>query len=103
MSNQQVQKVKVKRLAHVGVWTADVTSQARFYHQVLGLEVRTTSENSADDVEFEETNMFLALDEESHCLGFFDDNRPVGNSRRPAQRTPLHHLSFEIDTDAELD
>ena len=50
MSNQQVQKVKVKRLAHVGVWTADVTSQARFYHQVLGLEVRSTSENGADDV-----------------------------------------------------
>lgn len=76
MSNQQVQKVKVKRLSHVGIWTTDVSAQARFYHQVLGLEVRSTSENSVDDVEFEETNMFLTLDGESHCLGLFDDNRP---------------------------
>ena len=102
MSNQQVQKVKVKRLSHVGIWTTDVSAQARFYHQVLGLEVRSTSENSVDDVEFEETNMFLTLDGESHCLGLFDDNRPAVNARRPVQRTPLHHLSFEVDTDAEL-
>lgn len=102
MSNQQVQKVKVKRLSHVGIWTTDVSAQARFYHQVLGLEVRSTSENNVDDVEFEETNMFLTLDGESHCLGLFEDNRPAVNARRPVQRTPLHHLSFEVDTDAEL-
>jgi catechol 2,3-dioxygenase-like lactoylglutathione lyase family enzyme len=102
MSNQQVQKVKVKRLAHVGIWTTDVSAQARFYHQVLGLEVRSTSENNGDDVEFEETNVFMTLDGESHCLGLFDDNRPAVNTRRPVQRSPLHHLSFEVDSDAEL-
>lgn len=104
MSNQQVQKVKVKRLAHVGIWTADVSAQARFYHQVLGLDVRSTSESATDeDNESNEANIFLGLGEESHCVGFFNDNRSRAvNGRRPVQRTPLHHLSFEVDSDAEL-
>ncbi|GCE18153.1 VOC family protein [Dictyobacter kobayashii] len=104
MSNQQVQKVKVKRLAHVGIWTTDVSAQARFYHQVLGLDVRSTSESATDDdIELNETNIFLGLGEEPHSLGLFNDNRPTAtNGRRPVQRTPLHHLSFEVDSDAEL-
>lgn len=104
MSNQQVQKVKVKRLAHVGLWTADVSSQARFYHQILGLDVRATHDAALDqDVELDDANMFLALGGEYHCLGLFNDTRPdPTNGRRPVQRTPLHHLAFEVDTDAEL-
>ncbi|WP_201364543.1 VOC family protein, partial [Dictyobacter formicarum] len=104
MSNQQIQKVKVKRLAHVGVWTTDVSAQARFYHQVLGLDVRSTSESVTDeDSESNEANIFLGLGEESHSVGFFNDNRSAPtNGRRPVQRTPLHHLSFEVDSDAEL-
>lgn len=102
MSNQQVQKVKVNRLAHVGLWTPDVSSQARFYRQILGLDVRTTSDPD-QDVELDDANMFLALGEEFHCLGLFNDTRPdPTNGRRPVQRTPLHHLAFEVDTDAEL-
>ncbi len=42
MSEQQIQKVKVKRLAHVGLWATDVATQARFYRQVLGLDLRAT-------------------------------------------------------------
>jgi len=104
VSNQQIQKVKVKRLAHVGLWTADVSSQTRFYHQVLGLDVRVTPDMVPNqDVELDDANMFLALGEEFHCLGLFNDTRPdPTNGRRPVQRTPLHHLSFEVDTDAEL-
>jgi len=104
VSNQQVQKVKVKRLAHVGLWTPDVLSQARFYRQILGFDVRVTSDGSSDqDVELDDANMFLALGEEFHCLGLFNDTRTdPTNGRRPVQRTPLHHLAFEVDTDAEL-
>ncbi|GER87327.1 hypothetical protein KDW_14890 [Dictyobacter vulcani] len=104
MSNQQIQKVKVKRLAHVGIWTTDVPAEARFYHQVLGLDVRSTVESTTDDdVELEDANVFLGLGEEFHSLGFFNDNRPTAtNGRRPVQKTPLHHLSFEVDSDAEL-
>lgn len=104
MSNQQIQKVKVKRLAHVGLWTTDILAQARFYRQVLGLDLRTISENFAQrDFELEDTSVFLSLADEYHCLGLFNDTRSTtSNGRKPIQRTPLHHLSFELDTDAEL-
>jgi catechol-2,3-dioxygenase len=104
VSNQQIQKVKVKRLAHLGLWASDVPAQARFYQQVLGLDLRTTSENSSEsDVALEDTNMFLALSNNTYCLGLFDDTRPPAtNGRRPVTRTPLHHFAFTVDTDAEL-
>jgi len=104
MSEQQIQKVKVKRLSHVGLWSTDVAAQARFYRQVLGLDLRNTVDNSIDqDVELENANVFLSLGEEHHCLGLFSDTRPgTGNGRSPFQRTRLHHLSFEVDTDAEF-
>ncbi len=102
MSNQQIQKVKVKKLAHVGLWATDVPAQARFYRHVLGLDLRLPSD-AEQDIELEEANVFLALGEEHHSLGLFNDTRPTtGNGRRPTVRTPLHHLSFELDTDAEL-
>src|SRR5690348_13525146 len=102
VSNQQIQKVKVKRLAHIGLWATDVLLQARFYHQVLGLDLRTTSD-APSDLDLEEANLFFALDDEPYCLGLFYDNRPVvNNGRRPVVRTPLHHLAFTVDTDAEL-
>ena len=43
MSHEQIQKVKVKHLARVGLWSTDVVTQARFYCQVLGLDLRATS------------------------------------------------------------
>jgi len=102
VSNQQVQKVKVKRLAHVGLWASDVMAQARFYHQVLGFDLRSVAEET-DDADEGEAPMFLALGEEQYCLGLFNDTRPQpGNSRKPVRRTLLHHLTFEVDTEAEL-
>ena len=102
MSNQQIQKVKVKKLVHVGLWVTDVPSQARFYRQVLGLDLRLPTDTS-QNIDLEEANVFLALGEEHHSLGLFNDTRSVAtNGRRPASRTQLHHLSFEVDTDAEL-
>ncbi len=104
MSEQQIQKVKVKRLAHVGLWTTDVVAQARFYRQVLGFDLRNTSNNSSNqDINLENANIFLSLGDEHHSVGLFSDTRPnAGNGRNPFQRTHLHHLSFEVDTDAEL-
>lgn len=100
MSEQELQKVRVKRLAHVGLWAADVVAQARFYRQVLGLDLRATT---GDELNMEDASIFLALDDEYHCLGLFSDTRPIAtNGRKPAPRTPLHHLSFEVDTNAEL-
>ena len=46
MSEQQIQKVRVKRLAHVGLWATDVATQTRFYRQVLGFNLRATEINS---------------------------------------------------------
>src|SRR5579863_4876921 len=109
MSEQQIQKVKVKRLAHVGLWATDIAAQAKFYRQVLGFGVRAVSSSSSDEVEIlapltreqEETNIFLTLGEEYHCLGLFSDVRPHGsNGRVPHQHSRLHHLAFEVDTDA---
>ncbi|TMC15342.1 MAG: hypothetical protein E6J34_22345 [Chloroflexi bacterium] len=102
MSNQQIQKVKVKRLAHVGLWSTDVPTQARFYHQIVGLDLRTTA--TSQDSDLEGTNVFLTLGDEYHCLGlFFDTRATVASGRKPAvQRTSLHHLSFTVSTDAEL-
>lgn len=104
MSEQQIQKVKVNRLAHVGVWSGDVATQARFYRQIMGFDVRTISDNSAGrDMVLEEANVFLALGDEHHSLALFNDIRPTAsNGRKPAQRTQLHHLAFEVHTDAEL-
>src|SRR5439155_18021819 len=104
MSEQQIQKVKVKRLAHVGLWATDVIAQVRFYRQVLGFDLRATEQNSPDqDVELEDANAFLSLGDEHHCLGLFSDTRVApGNGRTPFSRTRLHHLSLEVDTEAEL-
>lgn len=103
VSNQQIQKVKVKRLAHVGLWSADVPAQARFYRQTLGLDPYIPSENASDEVELEDANLFFSLGGEHHVLGLFNDLRSAANNgRRPVQQTQLHHLSFEVDSDAEL-
>jgi catechol-2,3-dioxygenase len=104
MSDQQIQKVKVKRLAHVGLWTSDSIAQARFYRQVLGLDLRGTSESASDaNIDMEDTNLFFGLGEEHHCIGLYNDTRPATtNGRKPIQRTSLHHLTFEVDTAAEL-
>ncbi|MBE3558255.1 MAG: VOC family protein [Ktedonobacteraceae bacterium] len=100
MSNQQIQKVRVKRLAHVGLWTADVLSQARFYHQVLGFDLCGAIDQ---DLELDDANAFLSAGNARYCLGLFSDTRPQpANGRRATPRTPLHHLAFEVDTDAEL-
>jgi catechol 2,3-dioxygenase-like lactoylglutathione lyase family enzyme len=104
MSNQQIQKVKVKRLAHVGLWASDILTQVRFYRQVLGFDLHSVAEEHADaEQDLEDTNIFLSLGAEHHSLGLFTDTRPVAtNGRKPAPRPQLHHLSFEVDTDAEL-
>jgi|SRR5579863_4021217 len=104
MSEQQIQKVKVKRLAHVGLWATDVAAQARFYRQVLGFDLRNTISGTADqEMEMEDASAFLALGDEHHCLGLFNDTRSIlSNGRTPFQRSRLHHISFELDTDAEL-
>lgn len=106
MSEQQVQKVRVKRLAHIGLWAVDVAAQTRFYRQVLGFHLRSTQVVSSEDAEVEEANAFLSLGDEHHCLGLFYDTRDtrlaVSNGHMPAQPTRLHHISFEVDTDAEL-
>ncbi|TMD29079.1 MAG: hypothetical protein E6J04_14915, partial [Chloroflexi bacterium] len=91
MSEQQIQKVKVKRLAHIGLWTTDALAQARFYRQVLGFDLRSTSDNSPDqDVDLDNANVFLSLGNEHHSLGLFSDTRPnSGNGRNAFQRTHL--------------
>src|SRR6266702_2873086 len=104
MSEQQIQKDKVKRLAHVGLWSSDVAAQARFYRQALGFDLRNTVDISSEqDVELEDANVFLSLGDEYHCLGLFSDTRAgTSNGRSPLQRSRLHHLAFELDTDADL-
>ena len=104
MSNQQIQKVKVKKLVHVGLWATDVPTQARFYRQALGFDLRLPAGSSVNqDIDLEDANVFLALGEEHHALGLFNDTRvATGNGRKPAIRTQLHHLAVEVDTDAEL-
>src|SRR5260370_7709086 len=104
MSEQQIQKVRVKRLAHVGFWAADVGAQTRFYRQVLGFNLRATEIISADqDIEFEDANTFLSLGDEHHCLGLFNDTRTaMSNGSNPLPRNRIHHFAYEVDTDAEL-
>jgi catechol 2,3-dioxygenase-like lactoylglutathione lyase family enzyme len=103
MSEQQIQKVRVKRLAHVGLWATDVAAQTRFYRQALGFHLRSTEVASSDEIELEEANTFLSLGDEHHCLGVFHDTRLVAsNGHLPVQQTHLHHISFEVDADAEL-
>ncbi|MBO0782920.1 MAG: VOC family protein [Ktedonobacteraceae bacterium] len=100
MSNQQIQKVKVKRLAHVGLWATDVIAQARFYRQALGLQLRNAGELN---LETEDSSLFFEAGDARYCLGLFSDTRPQpGNGRQPSSRTQLHHISFEVGTDAEL-
>jgi catechol-2,3-dioxygenase len=103
MSEQQIQKVKVKRLAHVGLWSTDVFTQGRFYRQILGLLVRKTVRATEQHVDLEDASIFLALGDEHHCLGLFSDTRPSSsNGRVSYARSRLHHIAFEVDTDAEL-
>jgi len=101
MSEQQLQKVKVNKLAHVGIWVHDIAVQARFYRQVMGLDLSISSE-TAQDTSLDAA-VFFSLGDEHHCLALFNDVRlAVTNGRKPAHYSQLHHLSFEVDTDAEL-
>lgn len=104
MSNQQVEKVKVKRLACVGLWSTDISAQARFYHQTLGFDLHIGAEaSSTSTLDLEDANLFLSLGGGYSSLGLFSDTRSqVTNGSRQAAHTQLHHLSFEVDTDAEL-
>src|SRR5947209_11791714 len=104
MGDQQKPKVKVKRLAHIGLWATDVAAQARFYRQVMGFDLRKAVDTAlAQDIEVERANIFLSLGDEHHSLGLFSDTRAnASNGRSPIQRSRLHHVSFEVDTDAEL-
>jgi catechol-2,3-dioxygenase len=103
MSEQQIQRVRVKRLAHVSLWAADVVAQTRFYRQILGFHFRATELPPSNTIELEDANIFLSLGDEHHCLGLFHDTRvPANNGRMPVQQTRLHHIAFEVDTDAEL-
>lgn len=107
MSEQQIQKVRVTRLAHVGLWASDVAAQTRFYRQMLGFNLRATEIHQAGDgVEFEDANTFLSLGDEHHCLGLFNDTRGASSGGSNGHVTPqnsrLHHIAFEVDTDAEL-
>lgn len=103
MTEQQIQKVRVKRLAHVGLWATDVAAQTRFYRQILGLHLRKTETITLDDEEeSEETNTFLALGDEFHSVGLFFDDRNSSDTTSSKQASHLHHISFEVDTDAEF-
>jgi catechol-2,3-dioxygenase len=107
MSEQQIQKVRIKRLAHVGLWASDVAAQTRFYRQILGFNLRATEyPSSNEDIEFEDANTFLSLGDEHHCLALFNDTRGGASNGRSASGSSglsrLHHISFEVDTDAEL-
>src|SRR5258706_2670803 len=93
MSDQQIQKVKVKRLAHVGLWATDGAAQARFYRQVMGFDLRKAVDTpSAQDIEVERANIFLSLGDEHHSLGLFNDTA-TGPSN---VRTPIHLLRFTM-------
>jgi catechol 2,3-dioxygenase-like lactoylglutathione lyase family enzyme len=95
-------------LAHVGLWASDVAAQTRFYRQMLGFNLRATEiRPAAEEVEFEDANTFLSLGDEHHCLGLFNDTRSSEgsggiNGRAPSLSSRLHHIAFEVDTDAEL-
>ncbi len=104
MTEQQIQKVKVERLAHIGLWTTDVAAQARFYRQVMGFDLLAAEPGtSGQELEFENANVFLSLGDEGPCLGLFNDTRPgTSNMRVPTPRTRLHHMAFEVGTNAEL-
>ncbi len=105
MSEQQIQKVRVTRLAHVGLWVSDVSAQTRFYRQTLGFNLRATEITStSEDVEFEDANTYLSVGDEHHCLGLFTDTRGTASNGRTsaAAHSRLHHIAFEVDTDAEL-
>jgi catechol-2,3-dioxygenase len=101
VSDQQIQKVKVKRLAHVGLWATDVVAQANFYRQVMGFDVHTVV--AKQNVSLDEANVFLSLGDAQHSLAIFSDTQAnPSNGHKPSSRSQLHHLSFEVDTDAEL-
>lgn len=104
MSEQQIQKVKVKRLAHIGLWSADVAVQARFYRHVLGFDLLSAEPSTHQGGQSDDLNVFLTLGEEHQCLSLFHDNRDAHPAPRRSSgpRSRLHHLSFELNSDAEL-
>ena len=104
MTEQQIQKVKVERLAHIGLWTTDVTAQTRFYRQVMGFDLLAAEPGtSGQELEFANANVFLSLGDDGPCLVLFNDTRPgTNNMRVPTPRTRLHHMAFEVGTNAEL-
>jgi catechol-2,3-dioxygenase len=104
MTEQQIQRVKVERLAYIGLWTTDVAAQARFYRQVMGFDLLAAEPGtSGQELEFVNANVSLSLGDKGPCLGLFNDTRPGTNTMHvPTPRTRLHHMAFEVGTNAEL-
>ena len=96
MTEQQIQKVKVERLAHIGLWTTDVAAQARFYRQVMGFDLLVAEPGtSGQELAFVNANVFLSLGDKGPCLGLFNDTRSgTSNMRVPTPHTRLHHMAF---------
>ncbi|HWP34734.1 MAG TPA: VOC family protein [Thermodesulfobacteriota bacterium] len=84
--------IKVTKFAHVGLWVKDIERSVRFYRDILGFQV-------SDVVEAKEgrdgTYVFMRHGTDHHSLLLCEMSRERA-AMRPAQKTELQHLSFEV-------
>jgi catechol 2,3-dioxygenase-like lactoylglutathione lyase family enzyme len=86
--------MQLKRIGHVLLRVADLERSRRFYCAVLGFEVM--------EEDPEHGGLFMALDGHAHTLDLF----PAPDASTVAPRTGLglgvHHVAFQVDTEAAL-
>src|SRR5438445_9682643 len=77
--------IGLKRLQHVVLWVADVGRSVRFYHDVLGFEVKSQSPRAA----------FLKIpgSPDDHHLGLFEQTGVSSPDERVAR---MYHSAWEV-------
>lgn len=89
---------RITGINHLALNTTDMDATLRFYSEVLGLKLVRAG---LDDIDQSRRHYFLDLNNGHDTLAFFE------LPERPAQRTMeggwLNHLSFNVETVAELD
>ncbi len=85
--------MKILGIEHVAIAVEELEEPARFFHQLLGIESRTTEEVAAQQVI---TDIFDTGAGKVELIKATSDDSPITRFLR--QRGPgLHHIAFRVD------
>ena len=86
--------IQLQRIGHVLLKVADVERSKAFYTNVLGFEVV--------EEDPEHGGVFMSLGKDGHTLDLSPVDDPATAQRLTANRVGVHHIAFQVDSEAAL-